>query len=329
MQSLILTQDGLQIADTPRPPLMPGDVRIEVRSVGICGTDLAIWRGEYEVELPIILGHEIAGVVHESSVPELKPGTVVTTEIEVSCARCWYCRHTQRRYCKDKEVLGVTADGGMAEYLSVPAELIHPLPEGVDATAGVFVEPLASAIKTYEQSPSEPNEPVVVIGSGRLGLLVAQVYDAYGANVVVVGKNRWQLGLVRQLGIPNTISSQDADWKEKVLDATTDAGPRIVVETTGNSDGLRMGMDIVRSGGNIALKSMYNGTFEINPTDLVTRDLTLYGTSAGPFDKAIDILDKGRIEVKRLITKNFKLEDGAKAFEFAAEPNTTKVVIDI
>ncbi len=329
MQSLILTQDGLQIADTPRPPLMPGDVRIEVRSVGICGTDLAIWRGEYEVELPIILGHEIAGVIHESSVPELKHGTVVTTEVEVSCARCWYCRHAQRRHCKEKEVLGVTADGGMAEYLSVPAELVHPLPEGVDATAGVFVEPLASAIKTYEQSPAEPNEPVVVIGSGKLGLLVAQVYDAYGANVIVVGRNRWQLGLVRQLGIPNTISSEDTDWKEKVLDTTTDAGPRIVVETTGNSDGLRMGLDIVRSGGNIALKSMYNEKFEIDPTDLVRRDLTLYGTSAGPFDKAIDILDKGRIEVKRLITRNFKLEDGAKAFEFAAEPNTTKVVIDI
>ncbi|MFW9800649.1 MAG: zinc-binding dehydrogenase, partial [Candidatus Thorarchaeota archaeon] len=286
MQSLILTQDGLQIADTPRPPLMPGDVRIEVRSVGICGTDLAIWRGEYEVELPIILGHEIAGVIHESSVPELKPGTVVTTEIEVSCARCWYCRHAQRHHCKDREVLGVTADGGMAEYLSVPAELVHPLPGGVDATSGVFIEPLASAIKTYELSPSEPNEPVVVIGSGGLGLLVAQVYDAYGANVVVVGKNRWQLGLVRQLGIPNTVSSEDADWMEKVRNSTTDAGPRIVVETTGNSDGFKMGLNIVRSGGNLALKSIHNEKIEINTTDLVTRNLTLFGTSGGPVDKA-------------------------------------------
>ena len=85
MQSLVLTADGLQIADTPMPPLMPGDVRIEVRSVGICGTDLAIWKGDLETPLPIILGHEIAGAVHESSVPEIQQGTLVTTDVDVSC----------------------------------------------------------------------------------------------------------------------------------------------------------------------------------------------------------------------------------------------------
>ena len=98
MQSLVLTADGLQVADTPLPPLMPGDVRIEVRSVGICGTDLAIWKGDYEVPLPIVLGHEIAGAVHESSVPELTPGTTVTTEIDLSCGRCWYCRIGTRHH---------------------------------------------------------------------------------------------------------------------------------------------------------------------------------------------------------------------------------------
>jgi len=308
---------------------MPGDVRIEVRSVGICGTDLAIWRGEYETNLPIVLGHEITGVIHESSVPDLKAGTLVTTEIEVSCQRCWYCRHNQRRHCRKKEILGVTTDGGLSEYITVPAELVHPLPLGVDVIAGVFIEPLASAIKTYEEVPAAEDEPIVVIGSGRLGLLVAQVYDAYGANVVVLGKNRWRLGLVRQLGIPNTISSEDADWMERIHDSTTDEGPRVVIEATGNADGFRMGLDIVRSGGRLALKSIHNEMVEFNPTDLVTRDLKLFGTSSGPYDKAIDMLDKGRIEVKRLITKRFKLEDGAKAFELAADPNTIKVIINI
>ncbi|MHA2119493.1 MAG: alcohol dehydrogenase catalytic domain-containing protein, partial [Candidatus Thorarchaeota archaeon] len=95
MQSLVLTRDGLQLADTPRPPLMPGTVRIEVRSVGVCATDIAIWKGDYEVNLPLVLGHEIAGVIHESSVPDLRPGTAVTTEVDVPCGKCWYCRHSQ------------------------------------------------------------------------------------------------------------------------------------------------------------------------------------------------------------------------------------------
>ncbi|MHA1938255.1 MAG: zinc-dependent alcohol dehydrogenase [Candidatus Thorarchaeota archaeon] len=329
MQSLVLTQDGLQLADTPRPPLMPGNVRIEVRTVGICATDIAIWKGEYEANLPLVLGHEIAGVIHESSVPELRPGTAVTTEVDVPCSKCWYCRHNQTAHCKNKEVLGITTDGGLAEFVSVPAELVHSLPEGIDISTGIFIEPLASAIETCQRAPVAQDEPVVIIGSGKIGLLVAQVYDAYGANVVVVDKNRWQLGLVRQLGIPNTVNTNDSNWKEKILDLTTDVGPRVVIESTSNIAGITMALDLVRDGGRIGLKSIHGETVDLNPSEIVQRELTLFGNFAGPFKKAVDMLDKGRIEVKRLITKEFKLEDGSKAFEFASEPNTTKVVINI
>ncbi|NHI84358.1 MAG: hypothetical protein EAX81_08670 [Candidatus Thorarchaeota archaeon] len=329
MQSLVLTKDGFQIADTPMPPVMPGDVRIEIRAVGICGTDLAIWKGEYEVELPLVLGHEIVGVVHQSSVQDIDPGTLVTTETDVPCHRCWYCRHSDRRHCVDKEVLGVTTDGGLSEYLSVPAELVHPLPLGVEESEGTFVEPLASALQTMKYMPPEPDEKVLVLGSGKLGLLVAQVYDAHGAEAILVGRNRWQLGLGRQLGLKNTINAAEKDWKQAVLDVTSGVGPRLVVETTGNPDGLKMALDIVRSNGSVALKSMHGLPVEINPTDIVQHEISLFGSSCGPFKKAIDMLAKGRIEVKRLVTKKFKLEDATKAFEFADQPATTKVIINI
>ncbi|MHA2602696.1 MAG: zinc-dependent alcohol dehydrogenase [Candidatus Thorarchaeota archaeon SMTZ1-83] len=329
MQSLVLTQDGLQLADTPRPALMPGSVRIEVRSVGICSTDIAIWKGDYDVKLPLVLGHEIAGVIHESSVPDLKIGMPVTTEVDVPCGRCWYCRHNQPAFCSEKEILGITTDGGLAEYLSVPAELVHPLPEGIDITNGIFVEPLASAIKTYEKAPAKHDEPIVIIGSGKLGLLVAQVYDAYGANVIVVDNNRWQLGLVRQLGIPNTVNAATPNWKKEVLKLTTDVGPRVVIESTSNASGIDMALDLVRDGGIIGLTSIHGEDYLFNPSHLVEREITMFGNSSGPYAKAVDMLAKGRIEVKRLITKEFRLEEGAKAFEYAAEPNTTKVVINI
>ncbi|MHA2385689.1 MAG: zinc-dependent alcohol dehydrogenase [Candidatus Thorarchaeota archaeon] len=326
---MILTRDGLQLADTPRPPLMPGNVRIEVRSVGICATDIAIWKGDYEVNLPLVLGHEIAGVIHESSVPDLRPGTAVTTEVDVPCGKCWYCRHSQPAHCKEKEALGITTDGGLSEFVSVPAELVHSLPDGIDITTGIFVEPLASAIETFERAPADQDEPVVIIGSGKIGLLVAQVYDAYGANVIVVDQNFWQLGLVKQLGIQNTVNTKNPDWKQQILDLTTDVGPRVVIESTSNTSGITMALDLVRDGGIIGLKSIHGETVDFNPSEIVQRELTMFGNFAGPFKKAVDMLDKGRIEVKRLITKEFKLEDGSKAFEFASEPNTTKVVINI
>ena len=329
MQSLVLTPDGFQMADTPIPPLMPGDVRIEGRSIGVCGTDLSIWRGDYEVDLPLVLGHEIAGAIHESSIPDFEPGMLVTTEIDISCGRCWYCRSGQRHLCSAKETLGITRDGGLSEFITVPAELIHPLPLGVDMNEATFVEPLASAIRTSELAPANENEPVVIIGSGKLALLQAQIYDANGAEVHIIGRNRWQLGLARQLGFQHTYDVVDPSWKSKIMKKTHEIGPRIVIEATGNTDGIGMAIALVRNGGIVALKSMHGCNFNFDPSDIVNRELSIYGSSRGPFDEAIDMLAKGRIEVNKLISKVFKLEDGTKAFEYASQPSVTKVIINI
>ncbi|MFX1484525.1 MAG: zinc-binding dehydrogenase [Promethearchaeota archaeon] len=329
MLSLVLTADGFQISDTPIPPLMPGDVRIEVRSVGICGTDLSIWKGDYEAPLPIILGHEIAGVVHESSVPEIVPGTMVTTEIDISCGRCWYCRTGQRQRCADREILGITRDGGLSEYISVPADSIHVLPDSIDSVSGTFIEPLASALQTRIECPAEQDEPVLILGSGKLALLLAQVYDANGANVYILGRNRWQLGLARQLGLNNTIDITSTNWKKEILSVTHGVGPRIVAEATGNTEGVKMAFEIVRNGGIVNLKSIHGCEYYLDPSQIVRKELTIHGSVRGPFHKAIELLKLGRIEVKKLVSKEFRLEDGTKAFEYASQPSVTKVVVNV
>jgi alcohol dehydrogenase len=329
MQSLVLTADGFQISDTPIPPLMPGDVRIEVRSVGICGTDIAIWKGDYDAPLPIILGHEIAGVIHESSVPEITPGTLVTTEIDMSCGRCWYCRTGERHRCAEREILGVTRDGGLSEYITVPADSVHALPDNVDVVSATFIEPLSSAIQTQTVSPVEQDEPVLVFGSGKQALLLAQVYDASGADVHILGHNRWQLGLARQLGLSNTVDVTTGDWKREILALTNGVGPRVVVEATGYMEGLSMAFEIVRNGGIVNLNTIHGSGFKLDPAVIVKKELTIHGLIRGPFQEAIDLLSKGRIEVKKLVSKMFSLEEGTKAFEYADQPTVTKVVVNI
>ncbi|UCE11160.1 MAG: alcohol dehydrogenase catalytic domain-containing protein [Candidatus Thorarchaeota archaeon] len=329
MQSLVLTHDGLQIADTPLPPLMPGHVRIEVRSVGICSLDLAIWKGNVEAEMPIILGHEISGVVHESSLPEFRPATHVAIEADQHCGTCWFCRRGRKNVCLQKKTLGIDLDGGMTEYLTVPVDSVFPLPEGIDDNAGTFIEPLAAAIQTYETTPSQPDEAVVVIGSGKLGLLIAQVYDAYGADVHVVGKNKWQLGLARQLGLRNTHNIKESNWRQSVLNATAGVGSRIVVEATGSPTGFDMATEIVRSEGVVAIKSTHGSKHGVDLNEIVQRGLRIQGTTGGSFSKAIDLLSKGRIEVKRLISGQFGLEQGAEAFRFADRPENTKVIVNV
>ncbi|MGD9396355.1 MAG: zinc-binding dehydrogenase, partial [Candidatus Thorarchaeota archaeon] len=204
-----------------------------------------------------------------------------------------------------------------------------PLPTGVDAVSGTFTEPLASAIKTVSGSPAELGEPVMIIGSGKIALLLAQVYDASGAEVHIVGRNRWQLGLARQLGLSNTMDINEDDWKKKAMDTTHGVGPRIVVEATGNTDGIAMAFDVVQNGGIVNLMSMHGLDYLFNPTRVVNKELTIHGVSRGPYDKALEMLKKGRIEVKRLISREFRLEEGTKAFEYADQPSVTKVVINI
>jgi L-iditol 2-dehydrogenase len=223
----------------------------------------------------------------------------------------------------------MTRDGGLSEYISVPADLVHPLPIGVDTVSGTFVEPLASAIKTVTDCPADIGEPVVIIGSGKIALLLAQVYDASGADVYILGRNRWQLGLARQLGLLNTLDVNIDNWKKKLVDITHGVGPRIVAEATGNTDGIRLALDLVRNGGIVNLKSMHGCDFTFDPSTIVSREITILGASSGPFEKAIEMLQMGRIEVKRLVSKSFRLEDGAKAFEYASQPSVTKVVINI
>jgi threonine dehydrogenase-like Zn-dependent dehydrogenase len=125
------------------------------------------------------------------------------------------------------------------------------------------------------------------------------------------------------------MDTADEAWKKKMLDATHGVGPRIVVEATGNTDGIAMALDVVRNGGIINLKSMHGLTYQLNPTAIVNKELTIFGASRGPYEKAIEMLQLGRIEVKRLVSKEFRLEDGAKAFEYADQPSVTKVVINI
>jgi alcohol dehydrogenase len=281
------------------------------------------------VVLILQYGKVIFKLIHESTVPELNPGSLVTCEIDLFCGRCWYCQNNFKHLCTSKGTLGLTVDGGLSEYISVPVENIHTLPYGIDAISGTFVEPLASAISTFEKYPIKEDEPVVVIGSGKLGLLLAQVLDLFGANVFVIGRNQIQLGLVRRLGLSNIINITEENWKKSILAATNGIGARIVAEATGNPDGLKMALDIVRSGGIIAAKSMHGLPVEIDSTQLVDREITIHGSSRGDFEKAIEILSKGRIEVKQLVSKQFKLEDGAKAFEYASQPGVNKVIVNI
>ncbi len=329
MESLVLTRDGLQIADTPKPPLMPGYVQIEVRSVGISERDISIWNGDYEVELPVILGYEFTGVIHESSVQDIQPGTMVTSEIDVGCQRCWYCRSGQQYFCNSKKTLGKSRDGALAEYIAVPADIIHTLPVEVNSIIGTFLHPLASALKIVTDVPPKANEPVLIMGSGEMGVLTAQVYDAFGADVYLAGDNRWKLGVARQLGMTNTLNWSNKDWKQTLLERTEGIGPRIVIDTKSEMESITSAVDLIQSNGILVLSNIPSKDGLVSSSKIVDKGIKVIGNNQGRYRDATDMLAKRRIEVERLVNKEFKLEEGDKAFEHASDPSVTKVIINI
>ncbi len=329
MQSLVLTPDGLRLADTPMPPLLPGEVRIEVRSVGISATDIAVWDGRLKVEQPVVPGHQVAGVVHESTDPSLTPGTPVATQGDIGCGTCWYCTDGKMHLCRKRRTLGVDRDGGLAEYVSVPAEAVHVLPEGVDSKAATFMTPLACAIAIAENVPAQEDEPVLIVGCKEEGLLTAQVYDAFGAQVYIVDSNKYRLGTAKKIGLTNVIPMERVGWMRRIFDIADGVGCRVVVNTLGSHLGMNASLEAVRNGGTIVLNGFHTYALPMDSAEVIGREIVLWGVRGGPYDEALGMLSKGRIEVRQIVSASFGLDEGVKAFEKASDPTVTKVVIDI
>jgi threonine dehydrogenase-like Zn-dependent dehydrogenase len=216
-------------------------------------------------------------------------------------------------------VLGILGrDGAFAERVVVPVGNLHVVPDAVPDDAAVFVEPLAAAARIAEQVPVGPGTRAVVVGDGRLGLLVAQVLAADGASVTALGRHAESLAILARRGIA---TATDA--------AAVPRGADLAVDATGSPSELRAALDCVRPQGTVVVKSTCAGD---TPRDLdwnrvVVDEVTIVGSRCGPFDRAIDLLVAGAVDVASLVSARYPLERGADAFAHAARPRALKVLV--
>lgn len=217
MQALVKYASGpgaMQVQDMPEPELIPGHVVIQVRATGICGTDLHIQAGEYPVNPPVILGHEFSGVVSAiaSDVSGVEIGKNVTSIVYfTTCGKCEFCVTGQWNLCSARKSIGSGVNGAFASYVLVPARNVRPLPENIDFIAGAVIEPLACvAHGVYEKSNLKPGDFVLVLGTGAIGLLTAQMAVAAGANVILAGMtaNSERMQLSMKLGTQQIVDVQ-------------------------------------------------------------------------------------------------------------------------
>jgi len=330
LKAAILTEKGFIFKDVPDPSPKENEVVIKVKSAGICGTDLAIFKGSYKINLPRILGHEFAGVIEEvgRSVKKFKVGDRVTSEINVTCGKCFYCKHGMPTHCLNRKAIGISRDGAFAEYVVVPAENVHRLPKNISFDEGTFIEPLAAAIQTFEMAPIKKGDTVAIYGSGKMALLILQVAKVYGAGkVIVIGRTPKKLELAKTLGADVTINVHEGDPVETVKEETEGIGADMVVEATGDPSVLQNVVKMVRSRGTISIKSTHGLQARLDVTEIVVRELKIQGSRCGNFIKAIEMLRKGHVKVNPLISATYPLSKIEEAFNEALKSETVKIIL--
>src|SRR6184192_1753576 len=254
--------------DVPVPEPAPGEALVRVHQAGICNTDLELVRGYYPYAG--ILGHEFVGTVQQG--PEPLRGRRVVGEINAVCGRCSACRAGRRTHCERRTVLGIVSrHGAFADYLVLPAENLHPVPDAVSSDAAVFTEPLAAALEIQKQVSIGPRDRVLVVGDGKLGQLVAQTLVLTGCALLVVGRHDAKLAVLAARGI-----------ETGRVDRATRGAFDVAVECTGNPEGFAVAQRAVRPRGTLVLKSTYAGALTLDASAVVVHELTLVGSRCGP-----------------------------------------------
>jgi threonine dehydrogenase-like Zn-dependent dehydrogenase len=312
----IWLEDGrLDVRDVPVPEPSAGEARVRVHRAGICNTDLELVRGYYP--FTGVLGHEFVGVVEAG--PSEFMGRRVVGEINAVCGKCPACRGDRRNHCENRTVLGIVGrDGAFAEYLTLPIDNLHLVPEHVSDDQATFTEPLAAALEIQQQIDVSATDRVLVVGDGKLGQLIARTLALTGCDLTVLGRHAEKLDLLKPHG--NAI-----DDPNSVEPAAFD----ITVECTGNADGFATARRALRPRGTLVLKSTYAGDLTFDASALVVDEIMLVGSRCGPFAPALELLANGTIDVTPLVHARYELKEGIDAFEHAVRPGVLKVLLEV
>lgn len=324
--------DGaLKLVDDAPVQRREGEALVQVICAGICNTDLEIVKGY--AGFHGILGHEFVGRVVESDDAALT-GQRVVGEINVGCNACELCFKGDSRHCYSRTVIGIKGrDGAFAEFISLPARNLVKVPDSLPDDTAVFTEPLAAACRILEQVSITGSPSVAIIGDGKLAQMIIRVIAQKGCDATVIGKHDDKLELASSVGARCLKIKNPTDDVTGLIEDLKAQGlaemPDIVIEASGSSTGLAMALALVKPKGVVVLKTTHHAETRLMLSQVVVNEVTIVGSRCGRLSSAIELLVSGKIDISPLISSRFRLEDGLKAFETAARPDTMKVLFQI
>ncbi len=318
MKAIAITAPNqLELIEIADPTPGNSEVVVEVAAVGICGTDLHIFEGEFAPKLPIVPGHEMSGevVAIGSAVTGVKVGDRVAVDPSLHCGECFYCRRARGNLCENWNALGVTFPGAAAQYLLSPQKNIHKLPNSVDLKSAALIEPLSCAVRGFDQLPRNPGSHYLIYGSGTMGLMMAELAKVNGAaSVSIVDLNLEKLKTATILGFTNTAQSADQFDQPRGFD--------VVIDCTGVTAAIKDGLKHVMPGGTFLQFGVANegAKVEIEPFWIYNKEITIVGSMAvlHSFDRAVELFSSGVLNSEVMISDRYpldKYEDALLAFK--------------
>ena len=334
--SRFLGNKTFAVTDLPTPHAGPGELVLRNQVCGVCGTDVHIYHGEpgsADVNPPVVLGHEYSGEVVEvgEGVTGFAVGDHVTVDPNIYCGHCAYCQNGKKQLCPSMEAIGVTRDGGFAQYSRIPASQAFKLEPTVPWEAAAMAEPLACCLHGIDLAGIQVGDKVCVVGGGAIGLLMVQLAKLSGASQIVLSEpneKRRQVGL--QLGANAALDPTRPDSQEAFAQVL--GGANVVIECVGNVPAVKSAFQFAGKGATVLLFSVPKGdaTFDLPLFDVYKKELTIKGSFVNPdtHARAVALINSGKVDFGPIITHRFTLDQLPEAIAMQMSDASIKVVVE-
>jgi L-iditol 2-dehydrogenase len=340
MQALVLEEyNKLVYKEVEKPTPAAGEVLVEIKAVGICGSDVHGMDGSTGRRIPpIIMGHEASGVIVETGqgITGWEIGDRVTFDSTIYRLDDWYTRSGHYNLSDNRMVLGVSCgdfkrDGAFAQYVTIPAHILYKIPGNVTFEQAAMVEPVAVALHSINLSGAKINESAVVFGSGMIGLFIIQLLKQAGCQVIAVDMLQEKLEMAKQAGADHVFNASSGNVAAEIRNLTGNRGADLAFEAVGITPTIQTAVESLRKGGTLVLVGNLSPMIELPLQKVVTKELTVKGSCAinGEYPAVLDLISGGKVNVNDMMSAVAPLSEGASWFDrlYNKEKGLLKVIL--